>query len=255
MSDATPEYIAAAATVVSAGVIAWQAFETRKSVKAAQKAVSIAQETLSQSQISLIEQTAPRLFVKSDGPLDPNVMISDVAPGLVKLADDRVLRLPKEATLTIRVLCEVEIRNEGTATVSIQFSSEFLITRYDSDENELWTEHARSAVIDAGKSTEGKFVVERTVAEWAAIDDQRASGDPGEPYRFEVTYIGPRDADIIEKTVVTLGGSLLEPVPDELGAWKLRGGGGWELRSVVQPSTRIYYKSRTNDELFFPPTP
>ena len=106
--------------------------------------------------------------------------------------------------------------------------------------------------LEPGQKLDGwYFEIGRSVAEWAAIYEQRSTGAPGEEFLFQVIYVDNLDTGVIEYHEVLFGGTLLTPIPNETGAWTLinypdtppgdPGGIGWQ----AQPTKRRYFLSRT----------
>jgi hypothetical protein len=96
--------------------------------------------------------------------------------------------------------------------------------------------------------------VERSIAEWVDIYEERErTRGSGQEYEFIATYISPFDTGAIDCHRIVVGGTILEPVPDEDGGWRLIGNPnpnllagaigstGWQ----TMPTTRTYYLSRT----------
>lgn len=258
MSDPTwLDYVAAAATTASAGVIAWQAWQTRaavraseRTVEAAQESVTVAAEALRESQLARLEAAVPRITVST--PPWPELTTSTMpAPTAEEKYQRRavtpsdVFKLPRDAELTLSVSHHFVVRNDGPGSVTVNVQP-FAIPDAGTPE-----------VIAPGTERGYSFTVRHTVEEWVEILEMIPPPEEGKPRRLppahttRVTYVGPRDADVTEVHEVVVSGSLLRPVPDAKGDWNIDlSGWDYDLSAKVLPATRTYWRSRSNGEKF-----
>jgi uncharacterized protein (DUF58 family) len=127
--------LAAIATTASAGVIGWQAIETRraatqagKSVKqaeisaqAARDAVSVSQQILQESQKARIDAEIPRVIVTlSNGGRISMQEVTDLGDERIRTDDTFVL--PRDGRRRFRATRSIRILNEGPGRVTLRFN-------------------------------------------------------------------------------------------------------------------------------------
>lgn len=240
------EITAALATAISAGVIAWQAFLTRKSVAASEKAVTVAQASLVESQIARIETGAPRLSVKQrNWPNPDEATVRFERGGETRTVNDTdIFKLPRDGKVELTIAIDVEMRNDGpdAAVMKLEAVTGRVSAGYPI---ELTPGQVFAASID--------FTL--TVAEWIALidevgkDGKRAAKKAG---AITATYRGPRDADLDEVHVMDVHGSLLLAVEDAQGDWRPHHH-PFELQTFKLTApvvTRTYWRSRQANQKF-----
>jgi hypothetical protein len=262
------EFVAAGATVASACVIAWQAVLTRRTlnesknaveaaregvaasregvaasregVEASRAAVEVAQRSLTENQIARLEASVPRIWVTAHG-IGHNV--SERREGKYeKLASTDVFNLPSDAKKIIATTGAVKIRNDGPGAAEVKFNM-FLARKEES--------HAvRSVILAAGETFDGMFWLFKSVEDWIDIAEvEAAKGQPAEAGELVIVYQGPRDADVEETHVVHFYNSVLVEDETRRGTWKEHE--LWnDMRAVVSPSSRKYWRSRSRKEKF-----
>lgn len=242
------DYVAAGGVLASAGVVGWQAWQTRAAVKVSQKAVeasresvAIAEQALRESQLARLESTVPRIFVTTT----PYVHVTKVLRPEEKrvkgyenreVRADEIFKLPRDAALNLQVEHTFRARNDGPGSVLLRLSRGY------------WQARDINPIIAPGETVEGGFWIHHTVAEWIDILESGTEKEPAESFRMTATYVGPRDADVAEHHTIVVTGSILEPVPDAKGDWRLREDTFDNLGAVsasVLPATRTYWRSRS----------
>ena len=249
--------LAAAATAVSAVIIAFQAVQTRKSVEqtnlaldVAKQQASLAQRSIVEGQKALIASQLPRLSVRV---LEQafNVWLEDnnvngvssrtmVEPGQV------VFTMPGDRGRKLTLQYKLEGSNDGPMRSDV----EFYFFMNDASRME-------KRVLMPGESWAVESSRTETVEEWIRIagdyDPQRKS-DSGLPlsreiFRMFYAFLGEEGAN--EGHPISAGGTILEPVPGNASGWTVRtivsGEYGQPLASP-DPMERHYYGSRSRSE-------
>lgn len=240
------EYVAAIATSVSAIVIAWQAWLTRSSVKASERAVTLAEATLRESQIARVEARVPALSVQSSSMVnrDGTFWLRD-AWTKESVPGDYVFVLPRDQDVSLFSQHKFTVRNDGPGTATIGM-----------DANPGFIASTASLVIGAGEEIEYGANIQLKVTEWIKRipTEKDAEGKLIYPEcgRITVTYDGVRDSDITETHEIVLRGSVLAPIEDAHNTWRRLFEADWaEVMPVtVLPATRTYWRSRTANEKF-----
>lgn len=245
---------AASATALSALFIAWQILLTRRSVQATDATLQIAREELDHSrnlqveaQRAAIDAEMPKLFLAVAHDVE-FVSATDTrerdmfAPGgssPTRVEPGREYVLPRDADVKLEVVVSVTIANDGPRRAELIAGAAY---------GEVLGMQARA--LNVGETVSVRFTRVATVEEWAAIHESRSRGESEQVIVGEVTYIFPGDTGAIERHEIAQGGTVLEPVPDHLGAWRVRDLTGKNsmgikhIGSVVQPFTRQYWESR-----------
>jgi len=255
------EFVAAGATVASAGVIAWQAFLTRRAleesknavgaaregvaasregVEASRAAVEVAQRSLTENQIARLEASVPRIWVTAGG---VGYEVAERREGqYVALGPADVFNLPSDADREIAATGAVKIRNDGPGAAEVKFNR-FLTKKGESHP-------VRSVILSAGETFDATYRLVKSVDEWIKIAEvEAAKGQPAKAEVLVVLYQGPRDADIVETHMVHIYNSVLAEDTTRRGNWKEHE--LWnEMRAVVSPSSRQYWRSRSRNEKF-----
>jgi len=245
--------VAAIATAISAAVVAWQAVETRRSVRqarksaeqavisarAAQDAVAISQEILRDSQIARIDAGMPRVIVRTKN-LGVAGVLEETARGDEKIPTGDSFVLPRDANRRLFFTRKIEILNEGPGTVTLTMHQPLTLPASE-----------RSITVRTLaplESIEGIYTVGRSIQDWIDIAETRETGHPGPEHAFTITHTGPRDAEAVEYITVVTGGTVLQRVPDAPATWRVEQPAN--VNSIVTPATRTYWQSKTNNQLF-----
>jgi hypothetical protein len=241
------EYVAAIATAVSALVIAWQAWQTRSSVKASQEtvkasnsAVAVAQDALRESQLARLEAGVPRIFVIAQPWIDAAKVRGPKAGGerweSADVDPTTVFKLPRDGDIRLGVEHPITVRNDGPGSVRLQTAPQAV--RYPN--GDLYD------VFSAGESRQGTYYIQKSVKEWVELAEAVARGAKPVANQLQITYTGPRDADVMEVHEVVVRGSCLVPVPDAIGDWTIEGDTfDTNMDASVLPAQRTYWRSRS----------
>lgn len=238
------EWIAAGATVASAAVIAWQAWLTRRSVQASEQATEVARASLTESQLSRIEDGFPRITVSTPKYVPDTQVWRLDTEGATLVSENDIFKLPRDADLELRVDHTFTVRNDGPGTVLPR------ITTWDGARG-----FQRIDPIRAGDEQVYSFQIIHTVADWVKLLKSDATAERGNDDAtvhpkcgsVRVKYAGPRDSDVDEDHVVEVRGSALIAVENAQGDWRRAAEGEWgsTLTAAVLPATRTYWRSRS----------
>lgn len=160
----------------------------------------------------------------------------------VLLGSTDVFNLPSDADRVISATGDVKIRNDGPGAAEVRFNM-FLIKK--------GTSHpVRSAILSAGETFDATYQLFKPVDEWIKIAEVEAAGGlPADAAELVIVYQGPRDADVEEFHVLRVYNSVLVEDPARRGSWKEHE--YWnDMRAVVSPSSRKYWRSRSRKEKF-----
>lgn len=256
--------------VVSAVALIFIYFQTKATRKAAEatrdqaeiaaRALAVAERDHLQSKFLAAEAVKARIDV-----LMPRILLSvddvvtwpPLVPSTVHLGSPQPhtssepFRLPRDGGRRLILRVHVSLTNESDSTVDVKLSSPLYRDNDDGQRIPLPSEMQLAPRQSAG---EVYIDVERSVDEWVAIYEQRRAGEPGDEFEFTATYISPFDTGAIDRHRVVVGGTLVEPMPDQDAAWRVIGNPNPNLLTgaigsvawVTQPTTRTYYLSRTN---------
>jgi len=234
--------VAAGATTVSAGVIAMQAWYTRKSVAASVEATRVAESALRESQIARIEAAVPRLSVRVNGPVYVTGLTYAEKWPFTNVPQSATFVLPRDAERLVQVQHTVTVTNDGPGTATITPHAVF-----GGYMMELSTQ------IPPGESGDFDLLIARPVSEWADLERKArntAISRGPEAARFTFTYEGPRDADVTEVHEVVIRGSVLTESEDANGVWRPHSDTdfGAFMNIEVLPAKRTYWRSRAARE-------
>ncbi|WP_144877535.1 tetratricopeptide repeat protein [Microbacterium sp. 1.5R] len=239
------EWIAAGATAVSAVVIAWQAWQTRRSVQASEKAVDVAQAALTESQLARVENGVPRLIVTTAFYVGAEKLWRWEQGQTVEIEQGHIFKLPRDADMMLTCRHKFSIRNDGPGTVVPKFKA--------SPSTSVMT---ATEPIPPGTEKEFVFTMRKSVAEWVSLLTPVPSEDERKVYpvsgTVDVIYSGPRDSDVDEIHPVIIRGSALVAVEDAEGDWRRYEDFEWQqsLTARVAPATRTYWRSRSANVKF-----
>lgn len=246
--------LAAIVTAVTAVFIYFQTKETAKAASAGQHSAAAANEALALTRA----QQRQTLFMAAEtvkGRIDaamPSVrVLSDEAiiwdpqfPGQFldspgqSVHAGREFNLPADGRQQILIQVSVSIWNEGPGMAHLRFNHPItngaeVLTDADLAEGEGLEEFAYS--------------VQHSIEEWADIYQERRHGAETERFSFEVTNLHQMDTGAVDRTRVSFSGTLLEPVPERNGVWRLllTPTTSDDYPAVAtEPTERTYYLSR-----------
>jgi hypothetical protein len=103
------------------------------------------------------------------------------------------------------------------------------------------------------KQSLARFTVERTVAEWLQIYEDRAKGEPGEEGHAWIRVDDPYNDGVTDSYEIVQGGCPFKKSPDIEGRWILDASGmtEWNMPQVVfhkLPMKRLYYISKSDNQ-------
>jgi hypothetical protein len=252
--------VAAITTAVTIIFIAKQTSATRRAAEAADTSVKVATDALALA--SKEHQQTRFLTLESiRGRIDaamPQLTVSEVRldwPPLVPSSFGEAqpyspaapYRLPRQAPERLMVRAYFTLSNDDSRTVTLTFSQP--VYQSTSTDREVFDQ----VTLAPGKSLrEHYFEVDRSVGEWVDIWNERNETRAGGPeQRFYAMYTAPADTGAVDYYNIVVAGTLVEPVPDETGAWRVIANGGpsatgaiGAIVAVPQTNTRVYWLSR-----------
>ena len=251
---------AAITTAVTIIFIAKQTGATRRAAEAADKSVKVATDALAlaskehqqtrfltlESIRGRIDQAMPQLTV-SQVRLDWPPFVPSSYGEAQRYQQAEPYRLPRQAQERLMVRAYFNLSNDDSRTVTLTFSQHvFQSTATD-------RQALDQATLEPGSSLkEHYFEVARSVGEWVDIwNGRNETRGPVEDYRFYAMYMAPGDTGAVDYYNIVVGGTLIEPVADETGAWRVIANAGLSpvgaigaIVAVPQPNTRVYWLSR-----------
>lgn len=232
------EYVAAFATAVSAIVIGWQAWLTRRSL-------AYVSESLREARIARLEATFPRITFDAPGwPIHSVDLWASDSWDMDGIDANHVFRVPRDAKNTLFARFELSVKNEGQRAANLKFT-DVLAEAVDESHG---TRRGLSP-IEPGETVTFALTFAASVGTW--IERARAFETDSEQVilRASILHYGPGDSDIDETHEVVMRGRLLREDSDLTGSWQLDAS-FTEARIQVMPATRTYWKSRSRNEKF-----
>lgn len=252
---------AALATAASVIFIAWQIRLTRKSVESTDKTLDIARMEFErgrhlevEAQKARIDSEMPRLFVTHAGTDEHAYWGDESEPdeySSTKVKPKRVpsdfeFHVPRDATRVVSIRFYVQVANDGPGRALVYLDAHSAPT----------TGERRTMTLKASEQSHWLCWRTLTVQQWIDVYEMRKGGISDEVSAAQVVYIYPGDVSAIERHSVLVGGAILEPDPARLGIWRVGNftgpltGDAVGVGVAVQPFTRTYYASRSQDRLF-----
>lgn len=219
--------IAATATTLSAGLIGWQAWETRRSAESSNKAAQASEAALVVANKSLelnrkqavqsakmvaeatrarLETNAPAVsiqFDRADAAVPESFMVGthSSSGGFKKIEIGEQFQLPQDEGLWIYAVVKVMFHNDGLVPVTVLSQSTILPGSY---EYASWVESFR---IDVGRSAKMGLAVGTSLARWADMggDMMRSRGESG----WSTALSG--DSGVRLSQTIRITGTVLEP--------------------------------------------
>lgn len=232
------DYAAAGATAISAGVIAWQAWLTRRTLKSTEASVQIAQDGLKEARFVRLDANVPRLHFEVDKPAGAFRVFGWDRDESVNL-DDVTLKMPKDGDDWITFDLPARIHNDGPWSASVELNHIF--TPVDA------TRWGKKFMIPPGTTLIGAINLNSDVSYWVeAAQHEVQESKTFKPLRITATYSGNRDSDVDEIHSFTLLGSPIAAVEKQLGDWRARGRDDFNsgLRLIPHKVERVYWRSR-----------
>jgi hypothetical protein len=250
--------VAAIATSVSAIVVGFQAWFTRRSVVDTAAALELARQEFArgedlrvQAERSRIDAEMPRLTViMGTGFTDPRepgwvaALVETTGHYETSPALARVYVMPRDAETRIDISLQVTVLNDGPRSAAL-----FVSDRLNDDKPD------RSIVLGLGETSRFEVTVRRSLRRWIElgvpyIDASGAA--PIDESAFELSYTFPGDAGAIENHSVIVGGSIVEREPGNDAGWRVLPfkpeGRYGQVGGGAQPFTRRYRVSRLSEQ-------
>jgi hypothetical protein len=247
---------AAIATSISAGVIAWQAWETRRTAQAARESLKVGQESLDTARQLAAEAFRARLDARGQAlrvhvappewpPLEPSRYGEpQPLPGGIEY------RMPRDADRRVMLRARLEIRNEGARDAKIALHPPLIPEGEPGPPPSTGYER----VLAPGKRLEARLDEARRVGEW--IDSWRrreTSQEPGSVIVATIVCSDAFDEGVIDRWRIEMYGTPLRPIPQDDSGWVLNQptgmpGGTPPLWAWVTPHERLYYISKIRDQ-------
>ncbi|GAA0959113.1 hypothetical protein [Frigoribacterium faeni] len=233
---------AAIGTTASAVVVAFQAVYTKRSAQSAEAAVAVAQDTLREAQIARLDARAPQLIISASRYVMTDVTMPGPNLKETTVEDNTIFRLPRDESIRLRVLVDVEIRNDGQVPIELKASSGFRV-------GGLHRVHV--LIVEPNQVTKGEYKIEYALSHWIGAHKYQDKDGEGTPTagQFVLSYRGPNDSDVDAVYTIKNSGSIVEPVPDQEGSWRITGIFDRELTSTVMPAVFTYHRSRTRGDV------
>jgi hypothetical protein len=161
------------------------------------------------------------------------------------------MHLPRDQKTRILVRTPVTVINESDAHIQLE-----LLGMSDGSGKRV----TGSTSLPPGSRTSAYAVVDRTLAEWVDVYNARKLGGPGDDGISAVAFNTPSDTGAIDRWAIHLGGTVVEPVPDMEGAWRLietpdrlsGKPGAVGVGAVLRD--RTYYLSKSRNQQLLEPT-
>lgn len=257
---------AAMTTAITAGLIAWQAKETRNAANAARGSVEVGRSSLKLSQALAIESIKTRLDLRA-----PKLTVLAAPAGEERARHkaqrdsqdlgtpwpwDREFRRSEDDYTYLSMGAEFSIQNEGGETVRVTVSGpvSWLDPKVGQDGVDRISDNA--IVVDLPPAARCQFRLEETrpLCEWANAWQRREKGEVGDNMAIS-GGIGCSDAyddGTISIWDLQVYAYPVEPKPRDLAAWLLRPVPGSPsdpaiVTAVVHPQRRHYYISKTEN--------
>ncbi|WP_284753184.1 hypothetical protein [Arthrobacter sp. efr-133-R2A-120] len=248
--------LAAIVTAITAVFIYFQTKETAKAASAGQHSADAANEALALTR----SQQRQTLFIAAETVKN---RVDATMPSVRVIADKSIIwqpqfpgefldspnwsvpsglefNLPADGKKQILIQVSVSIWNEGPGMAHLRFNHP--ITNGD--------ETLSGADLPQGQGLdEYTYSVQLSLDEWADIYQERQQGAESRHFSFEVTTVHPMDTGAVDLTRVGFGGTLVEPVPEKTGVWRLllTPSSSDDYPGVgTEPTVRTYFVSRVD---------
>lgn len=247
-----PDWLTLVAVLIAAGVVAWLAYEIRRSTKTAETAAATAGEALT---LAREEQATSRQLVAEA----IKTRIDAQAPTITIVPHDEMrvvndldlpVRFPRTDDKPLHIAVGFSVINDGTATV--------ILRRRTFPAAENGAIESDATVLTPGQRTFVPVEVSRPLEEWRAVADAKITGDADDD-GFRAAHGFDRDARVIffcamagddgaaDEYPFRLLGSPLTPITGDPQAYHCWGANQVikrDLRLVADPRRRTYYLSR-----------
>ncbi|WP_158852820.1 hypothetical protein [Saccharothrix deserti] len=241
-------------TGVSAGLIAWQAWETRRTAQAGRGGVEIGQRSLEVSQALAIDSTkarldarAPRLLVTA-APTHGEVVMGPSGSGQPRpWPVDRTFRRTEDDYQYLLTGAQVDIKNEGDRSQRVGIDANE-VTLLRPENGNITPNGGRITVLLApGESCEFRLADQRTLQQWSEVWEARRGGEAAAGKTGgEVICSDPYDEGIVDRWKIELYSYPVEPILNDLAGWRIRNGQTDPpiVTTYISQQTREYYLSK-----------
>jgi len=245
--ETLPDWVAAVAAIVAAGLVGWQSWETRKSAQASARAAASANASLELSRRTIeiagteeghtrsliseavktrIDQATPTLTLTLGnlvGPVELDQSAHHVNDPFEFVPNAHVYRLPRDKDHYIAMRQFFNLISDGTKIMMIDIP--VWIPYVDEERHPEWVPKSEVGMheIEIGGRRQGYLYAWRTVGEWVKIAEEgHTTGLP--PYDFIIEYADPADNGAMDEYIIRIAGSPLRKIPDEMGSWAIKSG-------------------------------
>ncbi|GAB3753637.1 hypothetical protein [Microlunatus parietis] len=239
------DWLTLVAALIATGIVAWLAYEIRRSTKIAESAAAKAGEALN---LARTEQATSRNLVAEA----IKTRIDAQAPTITIVPHDEMrvvndldlpVRFPRTDDKPLHVAVGFSVINDGTATVILRRRTV-----------PAGTTETDATVLAPGQRTFVAVEVSRPLDEWRAVADAKITGDADDE-EFRAGHGFDRDARVIffcatagddgaaDEYPFRLLGSPLQPITGDPGAYHCWGANQVikrDLRLVADPRRRTY---------------
>lgn len=252
--DATQStVIAAAATTTSAVVIAWQAWETRRTAEATEKTLKVSQDSLTTSKALAVEAARTRLDARGQAvrihidqpewpPLEPS-SFGDPQP----LPHGHHYRMSRDRDQELMLRAHFAIVNEGERDATLNMNPPL---RPDGASGP-YPHYGYQRVVPPGGRLEGSFEEPRPVSQWVQNwEDGRTNTPFSAILVAEVTCSDGFDEGVIDRWRIEMTGVPIRPIEGDDSGWALNHQPD-PIRPVsasVLPQERMYYLSKRAEQ-------
>lgn len=253
--DATQATVlAAVATTSSAVVIAWQAWETRRTAAATEKTLTVGQESLSTSKALAVEALRTRLDARGQAvrihiaePEWPPPQPSDFGDPQ-PLPYGTTFRMSRDREVPLMLRATVEIVNEGDRDATLNLHPPLRPV----GESGPFPPYGYERVLPRGGHLEATLEEARPIVQWVQNwEDAQAGKLPSAIIVAEVICSDGFDEGIVDRWRIELTGQPIRPMEGDDSGWALNhqlDSAPRPVSAVVLPQERLYYLSKRADQ-------
>ena len=245
--------MAAAATTVSAVVIAWQAWETRRTAGAAEKTLTVGQESLSTSKALAVEAVRTRLDARGQAvrihidqpewpPLEPS---SFGEPQPLPRGHNYKLSGDRDHQLMLRA--HFEIVNEGERDATLNLNPPL---RPDGASGPH-PQFGYQRVVPRGGRLKASFEEARPISQWVQNWVDVTARKPSSVVLIaEITCSDGYDEGVIDRWRIEMTGLPIRPIQGDDSGWEPNHqlDPACPISATVLPQERMYYLSKRGEQ-------
>jgi hypothetical protein len=241
----------------SGALIAWQAWETRRTARAGNAGVDVGRRSLEISQALAIDSTktrldarAPRLLVKS-APTHAEVVMGPSGSGDPQPWPlDRHFRRTEDDHVSLILGAQIDVTNEGDRSQKVWIDGNVELLRPEGG-NLTPTGGRITVFLGPGERCEFRLTESRTLKEWTESWQARQRGDTGPSMSTgHVICSDPYDEGVVDRWELQLFGNPVKQIQNDLAGWRIRNGhtNPSVAEVAVRQQTREYYLSKHEDK-------